>query len=160
MLKQRIAEALGSYADAAVWSSRFFLSISLQMEYEGYTGFSRWMRNIYVEYNCESLSIIDYILEQGTHTVLHDITNIPSEFGDVPEAFEQGLIQLMRMGDSLEQIVELAQAEKDNTTYTKLQPLLLKQVKTEANISRIISRLKRGGGESGYSLYDYMMQLT
>lgn len=158
MLKQRIAEALASHADAAAWSARFFLSISVQMEYEGYSGFSRWMRGKYSEYNCESLSVIDYILEQGTHPVLSDITGIPSEFGDMLEAFEQGLVQLMRLGDSLESVVSLVQEEKDNTTYAKLQPMLLKQVAVEADISRIISRLKRGGGESGYSLYDYMMK--
>ncbi|WP_455497924.1 ferritin [Coprobacter sp.] len=154
MLKKRVEEALNTQINAEMWSAHFFLAMSLHFAEDGYTGFAAWMRHQYNEEQQQAFRLMDYVVEQGGRVILQDIVDIPSEFGDPIETFEQALVHQMRITDSFDTLLDVVCEEKDRATRSVLDWFVLNQVKKESEISRIITRLKRTADESGFYMLD------
>ena len=138
MLKKRVEEALNAQINAEIWSAHFFLAISLHFAENGYPGFAARMKYQHQEEHRHALRLMDYVIEQGGKVELQDIVDIPSDFGDPVESFEQVLVHLMRITDTFDTLLDVVCDEKE-----------------EAEISQIIAYLKRMTNENGY----YMMDL-
>lgn len=154
MLKKRVEEALNAQINAEIWSAYFFLAISLHFAENGYPGFAARMRHQHGEEHQHALKLIDYVIEQGGKIELQDILDIPSDFGDPIESFEQVLVHLMRITDSFDTLLGVVCDEKDWATRAVLDWFVLNQVKEEAEISQMITSLKRMSGENGFYIMD------
>ena len=155
MLKKRVEEALNAQINAEIWSAHFFLAISLHFAENGYPGFDARMKYQHQEEHRHALRLMDYVIEQGGKVELQDIVDIPSDFGDPVESFEQVLVHLMRITDTFDTLLDVVCDERDRATRAVLDWFVLNQVKEEAEISQIIAYLKRMTNENGY----YMMDL-
>ena len=113
------------------------------------------MKYQHQEEHRHALRLMDYVIEQGGKVELQDIMDIPSDFGDPVESFEQVLVHLMRITDTFDTLLDVVCDEKDRATRAVLDWFVLNQVKEEAEISQIIAYLKRMTNENGY----YMMDL-
>ena len=107
MLKKRVEEALNAQINAEIWSAHFFLAISLHFAENGYPGFAARMKYQHQEEHRHALRLMDYVIEQGGKVELQDIVDIPSDFGDPVESFEQVLVHLMRITDTFDTLLDV-----------------------------------------------------
>lgn len=157
MINQSIADSLSQYAESCTWSSRLFWAISLQFEYEGYSGFAGWMQTKSKQLFDIAAKTQKYIVNQGRSPRLYDIAGVPTEFGDVPEALEYALVQTLRIKDILQGVLSLSLKSGDTITFTSMQRFVDTYIDIEVELSQLIARIKRGGGDSGCALYDYLL---
>ena len=142
MLKQKIAEALTTYAAASLWVAHYNLAISIQLKSKGYEKLSENLRLIYRNHSTQSIDIYDYIAKQGSVPQIRDLTDIPATFGKTYEAIERSLVQKVRLTDALEELMDILLEAKDHTTYATFQYLLKEQLDEENMLNRIIDNVK------------------
>ena len=130
MLKQKITEALITYAGASLWVAHYNLAISIELKSKGFYTLSDNLRTIYHNHSLQSIEIYDYIAKQGSVPQIRDVTDSPVEFGQTYEAIERALVQTIRLTDALESLMEMLLQAKDHTTYATFQ-YLLKERKTK-----------------------------
>ena len=143
MLKQKITEALITYAGATLWVAHYNLAISIQLKSKGFYTLSDNLRTIYHNHSLQSIEIYDYIAKQGSMPQIRDMTDIPIEFGQTHEAIEHSLIQTIRLTDALESLMDILLQAKDHTTYATFQYLLKEQFDEEVLLTKIIEKVKR-----------------
>ena len=142
MLKQKITEALITYAGASLWVAHYNLAISIELKSKGFYTLSDNLRTIYHNHSLQSIEIYDYIAKQGSVPQIRDVTDIPVEFGQTYEAIEHALVQTIRLTDALESLMEMLLQAKDHTTYATFQYLLKEQFEEEVLLSQMAEKLK------------------
>lgn len=142
MLKQKISEALATYAGSLLWVAHYNLAISIQLKSKGLYNLSDYIRRLYQKHLSQSIDIYDYIAKQGSVPQIMNVEEIPSIFGSSDEAIERSLIQTIRLTDALESLMDILLQAKDHTTYATFQYLLKEQFEEEVELSKIIERAK------------------
>ncbi|MBR4119282.1 MAG: hypothetical protein IKK64_04305 [Bacteroidales bacterium] len=142
MLKQKITEALTTYAGALLWVAHYNLSISLNLKTKGYEKLSSHIRTLYQRHIVQSIEIYDYIARQGTVPQIRDMVDIPITFDSPEEAVERSLVQTLRLTDALESLMDIILQAKDHTSYATFQYLLREQFDEEVLLSKLIEKLK------------------
>jgi len=149
MLKNNVTEALNSQINKEIYSAYLYLAMSAYSEAKGLKGFANWLYVQYQEEMTHAMKLYNYILEQGETVELRAVEQPPKEFGTPLEMFEQVLAHEKLVTKSINNLVELAEKEKDHATQIMLQWFVTEQIEEEANDNEIIDQLKLAGKEGG-----------
>ena len=142
MLKEKIQEALNEQINKEMYSSYLYLAMSAYSSSVGLPGFAHWFRVQAEEENMHAMRLFDYINDQDGRIKLKGIKEPPAEFGTAMEMFHQALEHEQFITRSINELVELANAEKDETTASFLQWYVKEQEEEEENAKEIIAKLR------------------
>jgi ferritin len=142
MLKEKMQEALSEQINKEMYSSYLYLAMSAYSSSVGLEGFAHWFRVQAEEENIHAMKLFDYINDQGGKVKLKEIKEPPMEFGTAMEMFQQTLKHEQFITRSINELVELANAENDEITASFLQWYVKEQVEEEENDKEIIAKLR------------------
>ena len=142
MLNERIEEALNEQINKEMYSSYLYLAMSAYSSSVGLPGFAHWFRVQVEEENIHAMRMFDYIIGQGGRVKLKEIKEPHMEFGTAMEMFQQTLKHEQFITRSIHELVDLANAEKDEVTASFLQWYVKEQVEEEENDNEIIAKLR------------------
>ncbi|MBW1919596.1 MAG: ferritin [Deltaproteobacteria bacterium] len=124
----------------------------------GLKGFANWFMVQYHEEMLHAMKIYEYIARQGGKVKLMPIKQPPHEFESPLDMFEKTLAHEKFITKSINDLVDLAIAEKDHATQIFLQWYVAEQIEEEENDNDIIAKLKLVGsgtqGKSGLFMID------
>jgi ferritin len=152
MLGKKMVEALNKQLNREIYSAYLYMSMSAYSTYIGLKGFANWFMVQYEEEMGHAMRIYDYINDQGGKVKLMAIEQPPTKFESPLGMFERTLEHEKFVTKCINDLVELANKEKDHATSTFLQWFVTEQVEEEANDNEIISKLKLVG-EKGSGLF-------
>jgi ferritin len=154
MINQKLQDALNNQIQAELYSAYLYLSMSAYCESKNLGGFAHWLKLQYQEETSHAMKLMDYLQERGGTVELKAIAAPPVEFGTPLEVFEQTLAHEIHVTSLINQLYELALAEKDYAAQIFLQWFINEQVEEEASATAIVERLKIIGDKStGAILY-------
>ncbi len=142
MLKEKMLKALNSQVNAEMYSSYLYLSMESYFQSNSLTGFSSWMRGQVQEELFHGMKIYDYICERGGKVVLDAIKKPDSTWKSPLVAFEHILKHEQLVTSLINDLMDLAIAEKDHATQNFLQWFVAEQVEEEASVGEIVDKLK------------------
>ncbi|MFZ2498149.1 ferritin [Methanosarcina sp.] len=142
MLNEKMEEALNEQINREMYSSYLYLSMAAYSSTIGMPGFAHWFRVQVEEENIHAMKLFDYINNQGGRVRLKEIKEPPMEFGTPMKMFQQTLKHEQFITRSINELIDLASAEKDETTASFLQWYVEEQVEEEENDNEIIDKLK------------------
>ncbi len=142
MLSDKMLDMLNTQLNKELYSAYLYLSMSAYSTYIGLKGFANWFMVQYQEEMFHAMKIYDYINAQGGQVKLKAIDQPPGEFESPLDMFEKTLAHEQFITRSINELVELAIAEKDHATSIFLQWFVTEQIEEEANDNEIIARLK------------------
>jgi ferritin len=142
MLNEKMEEALNEQINREMYSSYLYLSMAAYSSTIGMPGFAHWFRVQVEEENIHAMKLFDYINNQGGRVRLKEIKEPPTEFGTPMKMFQQTLKHEQFITGSINELVDLANAEKDETTASFLQWYVEEQVEEEENDYEIIDKIK------------------
>jgi ferritin len=142
MLSEKMEEVLNEQINKEMYSSYLYLAMSAYSSSVGLSGFAHWFRVQVEEENIHAMKLFDYINNQGGKVKLKEIKEPPMEFGTAMEMFQQTLKHEQFITRSIHELVDLANAEKDETTASFLQWYVEEQVEEEENDREIIAKLR------------------
>ena len=142
MLKKKMLDALNGQINAEMYSAYLYLSMESYFQSVSLTGFASWMRSQVQEELFHSMKFYDYVCERGGKVTL-DAIDKPDDTWKTPLAAFKHILKHEQLVTSLiNDLVELAIAEKDHASLNFLQWFVAEQVEEEASVGEIVDKLK------------------
>ena len=145
MLGTKMEAALNDQINAELFSSYLYLSMVADFESKNMRGAANWMRIQAGEELMHATKFFDFINERSGRVVLGQIEKPKTEWDSPLAAFEDALEHEKMISGRINDLVDLALAEKDHATNTFLQWFVTEQVEEEANAQAIVDKLKMVG---------------
>ncbi|MBN1106015.1 MAG: ferritin [Deltaproteobacteria bacterium] len=149
MISKKMEKALNGQVNKEMYSAYLYMAMSSYSNLIGLKGFANWFMVQYHEEMLHAMKIYEYIGRQGGQAVLMDIKQPPSEWASPLDMFEKTLAHEKFITKSINDLMDLAIAQKDHATQIFLQWYVTEQIEEEENDNEIIGKLKLLGAGSG-----------
>lgn len=142
MLNEKMTEALNKHLNTELYSAHLYLSMSSYAGVSGLKGAANWFMVQYQEEMVHFKKFYDFINSRGEQVKLGTIPAPPVEFGSLLDLFQQTLKHEQYITSCINELADLALAEKDHASNIFLQWFITEQVEEEENDRDIIAKLK------------------
>jgi ferritin len=148
MLSPRLAAAINQQILAEFSSAYLYLAMAGHFEAANLQGFARWMRVQAQEEASHALIFFHFLTDRGGRPALGPLEVPPAEFGSPQEVFKRVKDHEKQVTVAINDLADLAVAEKDHATRALLDWFATEQVEEQAVSSGIHARLKLLGGDA------------
>jgi ferritin len=142
MLSERMVEALNDQLNWELYSSYLYAAMSAYFESINLKGLANWMRVQTLEELTHAGKFFNFINERGGRVILKEIAAPPAEWSSPLAAFEDALAHERNVTQRINNMVNLAQQEKDHATQIFLQWFVTEQVEEESSINAVLGDLR------------------
>lgn len=154
MITERLQQALNKQVTAEMWSSNLYLAMSFYMEHEGYTGMASWLKKQAVEELEHAMQMAHWTIKRGGKATVDKVDVVPNDFGTPLEVFQQVYEHECRVSKMIDELVDVAAAEKDKASQDFLWGFVREQVEEEETALGIVEMLKKAGSDHGVCMVD------
>ena len=142
MIDSDIQDAINTQIRNEYYSSYLYLSMSAYCESKNLSGFASWLRRQSEEELVHAMKFFDYLVDRGGRVILDSIEQPPSEFGALPEMFEDVLEHEREVTGMINNIYDLATSKNDQATLVTLHWFIEEQVEEEKSAEAVVEQLK------------------
>ena len=158
MLSPKVLEALNKQINAELFSEYLYLSMSAHFEAESFKGMAKWMRVQAGEEHNHALKIYDFVNDRDGRVTLTQIEAPKTQWQSPLNAFEDAYKHEQKISGMINDLSNLALAEKDHAAHNFLEWFVGEQVEEESVALTIVDQLKLVG-DAGMGLYMIDQQL-
>ena len=145
MFSGKVQEAMNEQIKNELYSAYIYLSMAAHFEAVNLSGFAHWMRMQSNEEVEHAMKFFDFINERGGRVELRAIEQPPVEWGSPLSIFETALGHEQKVTGMINNIYEIAVADKDYASQIMLQWFIDEQVEEEKSAGEIVETLKMFG---------------
>lgn len=142
MLSDQVLTELNEQFNREMYSAYLYMAMSAYSKNTGLNGFANWFMVQYHEEMFHAMKIYEYIQQQGGKIELKAIQQPPAEFESPLDMFTKTLAHEQFITRSINNLMDVAIAEKDHATQIFLQWYVTEQVEEEDNDNEIINQLQ------------------
>lgn len=153
MITEKLQKAVNDQITAELWSSNLYLQMAFHFEKEGWDGFAHWMHKQSDEERNHAMMLANYLAKRGGEAKVNMIDVVPSGWGCVKEVFANVAEHERHVSRLIDDLVDVASAEKDKATQDFLWGFVREQVEEEASVDAIVNKIERCG-DSGLIFLD------
>jgi len=147
MLSAKMQDALNEQINRELYSEYIYLSMEAYMRSIDLDGIANFFIVQTQEEHLHAMKIYNFIIDRGGKVELKAIGTPPVEFKSVIDVFEQTLEHENYITKSINELMDVAVRENDHAVISFLKWYVDEQVEEEANVTKILSKLKLIGGE-------------
>jgi ferritin len=141
MISKKMEAAINKQIKEELFSSYLYLSMSAYFTNLGLEGFAHWMSVQEKEERDHAMKFYNYLLSQGAEISLQQINEPDHKWKSPLDAFKATLKHEFHITKCINELVDLAEKEKDRATFNFLQWYIDEQVEEEENDRNIIDKL-------------------
>jgi ferritin len=149
MIGNKLQKAINKQINKEFYSAYLYLAMSAEATNKGLKGAGAWFLAQYQEETGHAMKFCKYLLEQGAEVELEAIGKPAIGFKSLLDMFEATIKHERFITKSINDLMDLAVAEKDYATQILLQWYVTEQVEEEANDNEILGMLKMAGSSTG-----------
>jgi ferritin len=142
MISEKMTQALNDQVNKEMYSAFLYMSMSAHCNQVGLKGFANWFMVQFHEEMLHAMKIYEYIQRQGAEVKLAAIQEPPATFESPMDMFTKTLAHEQFITRSINELMELAIAEKDHASQIFLEWYVTEQVEEEENDNDLIAQLK------------------
>jgi len=142
MISKKIEKALNGQINNEMYSAYLYMSMSSHAMNVGLKGFANWFMVQYHEEMLHAMKMFEFITRRGGKVALGAIKEPPLEWKSPLDMFEKTLEHEQFITKCINDLTDLAIAEKDHASQVFLQWYVNEQVEEEENDHDIIAQLK------------------
>lgn len=146
MIPKKVEAALNEQLRDELQSAYLYLAMSADCEAQSLPGLAAWLRTQWQEEIAHAMRFLHFIMDRDGRVELKGIDAPPTSYGTPQAVFERALENEQKVTQSINDLYELVQKEKDFSTQALLDWFVTEQVEEEATVSQIVDDLKRVGG--------------
>ena len=155
MFSEKMQTALNEQANAEFYSSYLYLSMSAYFQSVSLSGFSHWMRIQAQEELMHAMKFYDFVNERAGRVLLKKIDEPKTQWDSPIAVFEHVIKHEQEVTRRINNLVNVANEEKDHATNIFLQWFVTEQVEEEASAAEVLHKLNLTHGEgSGLFMMD------
>lgn len=159
MLTKKVEELCNRQIEREGYSSNLYLAMASWAEAKGLAGIAAWLYAQSDEERGHMLKFIKWVNERGGNAIIPEFKKPPVKYKGVPEIFAEVLKHEQFVTASINEILEVAIAEKDHATTNWIQWFVKEQVEEESSVQQIIDKLNLAGQHGVYFLDRDIMKL-
>jgi len=148
MFSAKMAEAMAEQVNAELYSAYLYLSMNSYLASVNLTGMASWMKMQAQEELLHGMKMYNFILERGGRVILKQIAQPTSAWDSPLAVFENVYAHEQKVTGLINNLVNLAQDERDHATNIFLQWFITEQIEEEANASGIVHKLQLIGNDA------------
>jgi ferritin len=149
MLTEKMQKALNGQMNAELYSSYLYLSMNAYFKSVNLDGFANWMYYQAQEELEHAMKFYDFICQRGGRVQLAQIEAPPSEWNSPLAVFEDTLAHEQKVTGLINDLVEIANGERDHASQIFLQWFVSEQVEEEDSVGGVLEQLKLMGEAKG-----------
>jgi ferritin len=149
MMTSKMEKALNEQINEELYSTYLYLAMSAWFESQNLPGFASWMKVQAREENTHAMKLFEFIHERRGRVGLKAVKEPGKEWDAPLAAFEAALKHEQHITGRINELVNLAVAEKDHAAAGFLQWFVKEQVEEEASADRIVQMLKMAANAPG-----------
>lgn len=149
MLTEKMQAALNGQLNAELYSSYLYLSMNAYFKSVNLDGFANWMYYQAQEELQHSMKFYDFIIQRGGKVQLQQVEAPPTEWSSPLAVFEATLAHEQKVTGLINDLVDVAHAERDHATNIFLQWFVSEQVEEEESVGGVLEQLKLMGDAKG-----------
>lgn len=154
-INKKVEDAIIKQINAELYSAYLYLGMSAKCTETNLKGFANWLYVQAQEEMTHAMKFYRFILERGGHAVLTPIEGVRTDWKDQLEMFEAAYEHEKKVTGMINNIMDIALAERDHATASMLNWFVDEQVEEEANSSEIAEKLKLiGESKEGLFMLD------
>jgi len=153
MISEKLVKAFNDQIVAELWSSNLYLQMAFYLKKEGWNGAANWMLRQSGEEKEHALKLADYAIKRGGEVKVGMIDVVPDGWGSFLDVFQNVYEHECHVSGLVNDLVDLASAERDKATQDFLWGFVREQVEEEDSALTIVERLKKAG-EAGAFFVD------
>lgn len=155
MMSKKMVKQMNAQVQWELYSGYIYLSMAAYFADLGLPGFAAWMTSQAWEEQTHALRFYNYIIERGAKVELLAIDK-PQAAWDSPLAvFQHALEHEQGVTKRINDLMNVAVAEKDHATQIFLQWFISEQVEEEDSVAEVVGKLKLIGKDgSGLFMLD------
>lgn len=141
-IKKKVQDAINRQINRELYSAYLYLSMQSYFESINLKGFANWMKVQVQEELTHAMKLYDYLFQRGGRIILQPIEAPPGEWSSPLDVFEKTYEHEQAVTSLINDLVELANSEKDHATYNMLLWFVSEQVEEENNVSNLTKKIK------------------
>ncbi|HUP00027.1 MAG TPA: ferritin [Gemmatimonadota bacterium] len=145
MLSVKIQPALNDQINNEFYAAYLYLSMAGFFQEKNLSGFAHWMRLQREEEIAHGMKIFDFVYDRDGRVELGALEQPQATFDSPLDVMERALEHEREVTAKINELYELAVAEKDYSTQALLQWFILEQVEEEASALQIVEQLRMIG---------------
>ena len=155
MISKKMQDAINEQINAELYSAYLYLAMAAYFESESLEGAAKWMEAQAGEEQAHAMKFYKFIFDRGGRVSLKGIDTPPAEWKSPADVFESAYAHEQKVTGMINQLVELARAEKDYAAEVLLNWFVEEQVEEEATASKIAEQMKKvQGSPNGLFMMD------
>lgn len=148
MIGKKIEKAFNEQINAETYSAYLYWSMSSAFMDMNLPGMANWMRVQALEEMTHAEKFFNYTIERGGRVKLAAIQAPPTDWSSAEEIFKHVQKHEAHVTKLINDLMDLALAEKDHAAAMFLQWFVNEQVEEEATAAEILGKLKIAGSSS------------
>ena len=145
MISNPMAEKLNEQITHELFSAHLYLAMSCAFNHMGLPMLAQWFNDQADEERAHAMKIVNYVQDVGGAVSLDALTK-PQTFTDSPVDIVSAAVEHeMSITRQINDLVALAESEKDYATRSFLQWFLDEQVEEVATVNGLLHLVKMGG---------------
>ena len=153
MISTDLQKAINDQITAELWSSNLYLSMAFYLKNKGLDGCANWLMKQSQEELNHAYEIADYLNKRGEKAEVGMVDVVPTGWGDVAEVFKNVYDHECHVSKLIDELVDVASAEKDKATQDFLWGFVREQVEEEATARDLAEKFAKAG-EAGILFLD------
>jgi ferritin len=158
MITDKISKMLNKQINQELYSSYLYLQMSAFFDEEKLNGFAAWMKIQSQEEYKHAMKLYEYVLQANAKVELQKIDAPKNKWKDALDVFQDTFKHEKQITGYINEIVDVALAEKDFATFSFLQWFVTEQVEEESTALLILDKIKLiGDNKTGLFFLDREM---
>ena len=145
MMTEKLQKEMNGQISAEMWSANLYLSMAFYMQREGLDGCAHWLKKQSEEETSHACQIAEYMVKRDATPLVDKVDVVPQTWGNALEVFEAVYEHECNVSIMINELVDVASAEKDKATQDFLWGFVREQVEEEATAASIVDKLKKAG---------------
>lgn len=141
MLNKKMEQALNAQVNAEMYSAYLYLAMEGFFQSANLNGFAAWMRAQAQEEMFHAMKLYDYIFERGGTVTLTAIEGPQTSWDSPLDVFKNVSAHEQKVTGLINDLMDLAIAEKDHAAQSFLNWFVDEQVEEESNADAIVQQL-------------------
>lgn len=142
MISQKTVEGINEQINKELYSSYLYTSMQAYCAEISLHGFANWFCVQAKEELFHAKKLLDFLIHTGNKVVLKQIEEPDTNFINIVDVYEKGLAHEKYVTESLNNLIDTAEHEKDRASQIFLDWFITEQVEEESMFYAILEKLK------------------
>ena len=143
MLSEKLLEAINDQINFEIHSALIYKAMQAYFESEDLPGMANWMDIQFQEEMSHAEKMFHFVCEAGGRVKMLAMDEPQNEYSSPLDAFQLALSHEQIVTGRINNLMDLAQTEKNHAAQIFLQWFVTEQIEEEASVGYIIAQLKR-----------------